>query len=614
MPPHFYRSRLLSIIVGIIGLIVFASTSLAQNSAWTSIQLPNSTQMTDGDAGYPTTGCVIVAMLYALKFGPPSWRSVYNSIAGKTDVAKIQTLASEFGSEPSRYKNESKKRPAFVKADGVAFPDFPWLFQSLARGPLPAQKVYAEDLVTSDKAYRQLTEKFQQDVLANLERGEPVIATIIHEQTAHELTITGIQNSLNQNGEVKVAVLDPSTGQESFGTVSAGFIFNGYQPGTGLHLDDYTVFQGSMELLGVLVEPDILKHSVSSNSKLARNQFAIYTDSQQQNAPMTSVTICEPNTKHCQTIDRIFLDTGSVGLRLDSSLIRLKLPYVSSGHGQRINECAPFAGSDYFGPIQYADVRLGGIVAKKVRVQAYNDTGGDAENCPTTAEDGFNGTLGIGPLAKYDNTVSQDEQYFSCDKSGTCSTLSLLPPNVALENPIYQLESDNNGFMVSFPKLQKPRNGSITGTMTLGFSSETDNALPKQDQIFSLNHGGVVPVLFADQLHANAVFDSGTPVYLFPADPDPSIELCDMQKVLCPSKTVNFSLLVSDPPLQRSISIRIGSPFVDGENLNANPNISFIQSGYNAVVLGMPFFYGRKIFFGLPESSGSQYPNGFVAF
>jgi hypothetical protein len=43
------------------------------------------------------------------------------------------------------------------------------------------------------------------------------------------------------------------------------------------------------------------------------------------NQPYVSVTLCAPGTSNCQTIDHVLVDTGSVGLRILSSVLNASL-------------------------------------------------------------------------------------------------------------------------------------------------------------------------------------------------------------------------------------------------------------------------------------------------
>ncbi len=247
---------ILTVWLTVVGFFVCGSTLFAQDATWTEIQGPDTTLATDVEAGFPN-GCGIVSMLYAMKFGPPSWRADYNSIAGKTDLAKIQTLAKQFGSEPSKYERAvyNRNMPAFTASKGTNVGDLPWMFQSLVHGPLPLNQVFLAKLDPNGNTGRLLAEKFHNEVVASLKRGEPVIMTAFIQFTVHEIVIIGIQNAVDQQGTFKVEVLDPATGEESTGTVSSGFSFITGHPGTGLNFSYDSVWVPSGQIFGITVEP-----------------------------------------------------------------------------------------------------------------------------------------------------------------------------------------------------------------------------------------------------------------------------------------------------------------------------------------------------------------------
>src|SRR5690349_22621546 len=86
------------------------------------------------------------------------------------------------------------------------------------------------------------------------------------------------------------------------------------------------------------------------------------------NQPFVSVTVCVPGSSNCQTIDGILLDTGSDGLRIVSSALRIPLTQQTNATGS-IVECLPFLDSVTWGPVVTADVRLGGELANNIPVQ-----------------------------------------------------------------------------------------------------------------------------------------------------------------------------------------------------------------------------------------------------
>ncbi len=80
------------------------------------------------------------------------------------------------------------------------------------------------------------------------------------------------------------------------------------------------------------------------------------------NIPNVSVTVCQPNTNNCQTIDNIQLDTVSFGLRLVSSAasqVPGNLPAIAASSRGQLAECAGFADGYTWGTVRAADVRMG---------------------------------------------------------------------------------------------------------------------------------------------------------------------------------------------------------------------------------------------------------------
>ena len=123
------------------------------------------------------------------------------------------------------------------------------------------------------------------------------------------------------------------------------------------------------------------------------------------NKACISVTICNPGTSTCQTIDDILLDTGSFGLRIfKQALTTVSLTQVLSGSGGSLAECAQFGdGSALWGPVQMAGITLANEPTVTVPIQVIDSTFANiststicpgAEQSPVAA--GFNGILGVG--------------------------------------------------------------------------------------------------------------------------------------------------------------------------------------------------------------------------
>src|SRR4051812_45467866 len=60
------------------------------------------------------------------------------------------------------------------------------------------------------------------------------------------------------------------------------------------------------------------------------------------NGGFTSVTICPPGSRSCQTLDGLLVDTGSMGLRVLRSALTVSLTQQSDANGNPIAECGQF--------------------------------------------------------------------------------------------------------------------------------------------------------------------------------------------------------------------------------------------------------------------------------
>src|ERR1019366_6857926 len=107
------------------------------------------------------------------------------------------------------------------------------------------------------------------------------------------------------------------------------------------------------------------------------------------NIPYVSVTLCQPGTTTCATIDHVLVDTGSVGLRVMASalsaaglsLTNMPDPALSTN---TIAECLPFADGYTWGPIASADVSMGGELAAGVSVNILDDNGSYGATVPNS--------------------------------------------------------------------------------------------------------------------------------------------------------------------------------------------------------------------------------------
>ena len=231
------------------------------------------------------------------------------------------------------------------------------------------------------------------------------------------------------------------------------------------------------------------------------------------NMPFVTVIICAPgSTSNCQTIDHVLLDTGSVGLRIQASVLTQSLldalPTENVGNGDPVGECYQFVDGYVFGSVRQADFTLGGGKVSGMPLQVIGDAGPFATvptACASSAGThlnsvalfGANGVLGIGVTPtdcgiRCANYLTQGAAaYYDCPSSGCVNTVlrtaSTLAPYQQLPNPIAALSSDNNGSIISLPAIPDGGQAQAVGTLFFGIGTETNNGLGSATVLLTSN-------------------------------------------------------------------------------------------------------------------------------
>ncbi|SAK66788.1 lipoprotein [Caballeronia hypogeia] len=328
------------------------------------------------------------------------------------------------------------------------------------------------------------------------------------------------------------------------------------------------------------------------------------TPTNTRNMLQTSVTICVPGTNTCQTIDNIQVDTGSHGLRILAAALSpsLALPLVSSGGGGVIAECAVFGSGYTWGAVRQADVRLAGQVAPSTSVQLIADTAapGTAQDCSqsglpmlTASALRGNGILGVGPFtadcgASCANSA-MPRWYYGCN-SGGCAA-SALPVAQQVTNPVANFAGDNNGVLIELPDVPDSGASSVTGTMTFGIGSQSNNLLGAATVLKSNSVNGYVTTDFGGSQYGSSFIDSGSNGVFFPST---TLARCGVW--YCPATPQTLAATIRSPSgAQSAVSFTVAqSTALLGTANFAFDNLAGTASGY--FDWGLPFFYGRRVF------------------
>jgi hypothetical protein len=321
----------------------------------------------------------------------------------------------------------------------------------------------------------------------------------------------------------------------------------------------------------------------------------------------TQVTICQPSTSTCQTIADVLVDTGSSGLRIFASAVRI--PLASSNLG----ECLFFGGGTDWGPVHTMDVVLGGEPAVLVPIQVidptfagqYTSTGQPASNiCGVALVDsspsqvGFNGILGVG-LFPFDGGF-----YYNC-ASLPCAAVAV-SLSQQIQNPVGLLPVDNNGVIVQLPAVPTNGSASLSGSLILGIGTASNNQ-PSGVTVLPTNSSGQIVTRFHPSPGVSTqnvgIIDSGSSVIFF-SDSSLSIPLCpgNLSFLYCPSSPLNFSAVNTE--LSGSPSSLVSFQIVDPRPLLNSVNAAISNMGGPAFSTGvfdwgLPFFFGRTVYVGL---------------
>ncbi|MFM0067618.1 DUF3443 domain-containing protein [Paraburkholderia aspalathi] len=344
------------------------------------------------------------------------------------------------------------------------------------------------------------------------------------------------------------------------------------------------------------------------------------------NIPTVSVTVCAPgSTTNCQKIDNIQVDTGSFGLRLvssvlNSSLLNGGLP-ISTLSGAQLAECATFADGFTWGTVRTATIQIGGeTTASPIPIQIIGDSAagaapsgcgsGSAEN--TATDLGANGILGIGTAptdcgatCSTPSTATNYSNYFTC---GTSCARATVPLSQQVANPVANFTADNNGVIVQMPPVSNTGAASATGTLVFGIGTQSNNALAATQTFTTDTFGNMNNSVF-NGTTVQAFFDSGSNAYFFA---DSSLAQCgsNFAGFYCPSSAQTRSITLgglSSTRASASIGILSASTLFSNTSNYAFNDLAGQIGGNSSFDLGLPFFYGRYMYYGFATSTQAPY-------
>jgi hypothetical protein len=327
------------------------------------------------------------------------------------------------------------------------------------------------------------------------------------------------------------------------------------------------------------------------------------------NIPYVTVTVCVAGTGTCASIDHVLLDTGSTGLRLMSSVLKasgLALVSEKDAVGNAIGECAPFASGYTSGLIALADVSLAGETAAALPLQVIDDTSslgaalpctGNSENSVTSFD--ANGVLGAGVFAQDCGAgcaqIVNNGWYYKCTASLSCSAAAVAV-SAQVANPVSRFPQDNNGVVISLPAIGSGGVSSVTGTLTFGIGTQSDNVL-SASAVLPVDASGRLVVTYAGRALTDAFIDSGSNSIDFA---DSAIPACNgSSSFYCPGTTLSLTAT------NQGTNGTVNTVTFTVANFQMLRQGSFNAFAYNDIAgqagtrtfdWGLPFFYGRNVY------------------
>ncbi len=339
------------------------------------------------------------------------------------------------------------------------------------------------------------------------------------------------------------------------------------------------------------------------------------------NVLYATVTVCNPGTTVCKSIDHVQVDTGSVGLRLVASALSgiTPTPSVDASSGRPLLECVQFADGYSWGSVGTVDVTLGTRTLSGLAIHVIGDAaaGTAPSSCVSGPNEndvfsfGANGVLGVGNFLQDCGPACAQKAiaatYYVCPTSAGgngCTPVSVALARQIL-NPVSQLSSDNNGVQIRLPAVASPGLPTVTGTLLFGVGTQSDNALGSAT-VYKLTSSATFTTTFATGSAPGSFIDSGSNAYFFTLG---NIATCaDANYFYCPvtssnaptsqpvsvtingtngvSSTVSFTIDNADQLFKTSDTVLPGL---------GGPNGSIVNGNANAFDFGLPFFYGRTV-------------------
>lgn len=375
----------------------------------------------------------------------------------------------------------------------------------------------------------------------------------------------------------------------------------------------------------------------SGNTPSGGNTAPIRVDNSMGGINMLSatITVCVPGTQdasQCTTVDRMVVDTGSVGVRIMASALPTLRSQLLTQVGAvddvsgvaPIAECMPFGSGTTWGSVKRADIKIGSRTASNIPIQLIGDgayaipsdcVAHGGPDLSTVEKLGANGILGIGygtQDSKDALTIALPGNYYYCTGANACFNTRMTVGKEVM-NPVAAFPRDNNGTIIRLPKLPAGGQASVTGELIFGIGTQSNNALPSNVNVLALDEHGEFTTQYQGQAFNWSALDSGTNGFAFQDDSIPTAS-----GWYTPSSALNLAATMEatsgkGAPVKMPFTID-NAVRVSANGYAAYDNVGWYQSSLRMFMWGLPFFYGRSVYTTVGISAIGKQNGSFVAF
>jgi hypothetical protein len=194
-------------------------------------------------------------------------------------------------------------------------------------------------------------------------------------------------------------------------------------------------------------------------------------------------------------------------------------------------------------------------------------------------------------------------------------------------NPVAAFPADNNGVIVSLPSVAQQGVAILTGTVTFGIGTQTDNVLTAANILpvttsSSQLGPGVLTVTYNGAQLTQSFLDSGSNDYYFI---DTSLNPCTESSFIafyCPSSPMPLSpTLTATNGVMASGAFTLYSPLNVAGSSTAAPGLALNPTLVtpplpfaNSFDFGVPFFFGRTVYTSIEGRSAGGMQGPYFAF